>query len=229
MPMEYYGSYVCFMTLLFLARLRNDIIRRSLIASFAVLSLCLGQYYFIGAFYIGMLSADCHFSNAHVPHLKWLGTILSVTLLSLAIVLLSSPPKMSWAVQYTTPLYDFFYDKIDPDVFYKLWPTVGAALFFIAASWVSWLRSFLECDLMQFFGRVSFSLYLTHCQFRDVFFSNISVSLMTKLQGHLLQYVYIWAVGLPLQLIVANWHERIVDRGAIGLSFWLERVATESR
>ena len=226
-PIEYLGSMAVFLSLVMLCRVRRKTIRRLVFATFAVQTMLLRRQCHYTMFFAGMIFADLSLDAGNMD-----STILQIiwTLCFIfAIWVCQIPKQTSFTSPVTTPGWTFLYDMVHTDTIERFWNSVGSILLFFVASRIHWLKRTLESGFCQFLGRISFSLYLLHFQFNDVFgrphFSPwlIRVSKDSYVIALLTSLLW-WSIMLTTVFFLSAWHERWIDRGAVKFSKLLERV-----
>jgi peptidoglycan/LPS O-acetylase OafA/YrhL len=172
-PLEFYGSLVCYALLLLLARVPGNGLRMGLVAIFAVYSMAIGSWNLF-CFSAGMLIADLNLGQEEKD------TILA----------LSKPVKHGkiWMAVFAIAFYVAGFPTLgygDGDAEYKpmpgfetlraltpmsldmedrsrfLWSLSGVALL-LSISQVPRLKKVFETNFCQYLGKISFSLYLVH-------------------------------------------------------------------
>jgi peptidoglycan/LPS O-acetylase OafA/YrhL len=103
---------------------------------------------------------------------------------------------------------------------------IGALLIFLGLSQMPSLRGLFCGPLLQWLGRISFSLYLTHFPLLFTVISMLFLCLL-PLVGYAASITLCSAVGLATSLFVAVGFERLVDRPAIRLSRLLGASGTK--
>ena len=171
-PLEFYGSLVCYALLFLLALVPGNKIRMVFVAGFAVISMMLGSWN-LSCFSSGMLiadfnlSQDSHHSILSLPkpprHQKlWLAIftaafyVAGFPSLGYGSTAASKPMpgfETLFALTPTSPNLE------EPARF--MWSLSGAGLL-LSISQVPKLKKVFETDFCQYIGRISFSLYLVH-------------------------------------------------------------------
>ena len=227
-PIEYLGSIAVFVSLLIMCRARKPY--RQLFYIVAGLQvMLLRKTCHLSMFFAGMFFAEL---DSDIGAQSTTTGLINHVLLLLCVWLCQIPKEMSVFSGYTTPGWTFLYHIVPTSMAERFWNSVATVMLFFIAPRISWLKKALETRLCQFLGRISFSLYLIHFQFNDVFgrphFSPWLIRVAEQ-HGFLVNFALFflwWGTMLPLVFLLASWHQRWVDRGAVKFARWLESVIT---
>lgn len=213
-PLELYGSYACAITLLLVARVRNDLARRSLVAGLAVYAL-LNEAWFVSNFLAGMLIGDLALTQQ-----PWDG--LYYPLFGIALLLAPIPKESPY---YTAAGYTFLYTLVPNTVIDRFWLSLGATLLCLSISNLDRVKALLTTRPVLFLGRISFSMYLLHIQVFDIIARTTIQAYFQPLfkindarMLHWLHYFIFWTVMGPALLLLATWHTRIIDQSTLKLA-----------
>ncbi|GAM84712.1 hypothetical protein ANO11243_027130 [Dothideomycetidae sp. 11243] len=190
-----------------------------LLLSFAVVSFEMPMFLF------GYLLAETtKFQQAlptsrEAPSSRLLGSAGLWTLFAIGLYLGSFPiweaenvPSYSWLIPITPTKFP-----------YPFWIPVGAAMVMFATSRLAPLRAFYESGPIQYLGKISFSLYLTHFAIVHVFGSLIFADVwdITGKDGSIPAFTG-FVIAYPLVLGVAIWvadlFTRLVDEPSVAFA-----------
>lgn len=163
-------------------------------------------------------------------------TALKCLLLLAAMYVLSFPddgasktPGFSWLNIITPPMYGK--DKEHP---YKFWHTFAAIFILWAVARISFVRAFLSFAIPQYFGKISYGLYLVHgpllhsagFALQPKIFEAVGTDSTTKYLGGLFLG---WMTMLALSIVTAHLFWKLVDEPLVRFAKWLERVASRGK
>lgn len=246
-PMEYYGSLVCYLMVLAISRVDVFLTRCFILSSMALYSAHRGSWW-SSNFLIGMLIADWMIERKdnkgtnnlnEKSHGGRLGRRIihdgSFFILFLFGTYLSgAPPKVisydfnpvprvgyEWLYKITPPFMMFRF--LEPVRWWWYW--VGN-LTVLGISQVSWLRAIFDTKFCQWLGKLSFALYLVHALVISILsapLNSLFVSLRVENKAVLclLQFV----VQTPCIVMLSTVVERYVDRPSINFARWIEGKA----
>ncbi|KAH8593816.1 acyltransferase 3 [Bisporella sp. PMI_857] len=237
-PLEYWGSFVCYILLLTLAKLPSHGTRMFLVGAFALLSLSQGSWNFF-CFAGGMLVADFNISQDANPsptplsrRHKYFYTIL----LSIAIYI-AGLPTMVYPNAKLKPMPGFqFLRSLTPmslnmeDHSRFFWSISGLSIL-LCVSQLPNLKAKFESRFCQYLGRISFSMYLIH-NFCNILFGLAVKDWMMRItglnetmKGHLSYWILcvIWFSWFTVMVFaIAAQVERWVDVPSVKFARWLE-------
>lgn len=185
------------------------------------------ELWYMTPFYIGVLFADFGVDWKGSYDYTMSGSIVRNACLAAGVYFAAIPPDSTLILPYTHPLYDPVFFIARARYNFIIWHNLGGALIVYSALTLCWFRSLLDSAPIQYLGRISFALYLTHYQFLDFFlvFSYYpflkSIAPNSGPIGDLVRYIVFWMTTLPVMFVVANWFERTIDRRAIQ---WAKQV-----
>lgn len=240
MPLEFYGSFVCYFLLLALVRVQSNNMRMCLLGMLSVVFMLLSSWNMF-CFSSGMLIADFNLSQdligpkgpgSTIPRIK---TLFWSILFSISFYVAGFPPlSVPEAFTRPKPGYTLLYNLIpgfltfeDPGRFW--WSTSGVLLL-LSISQLPVLKRVFETNVCQYLGKISFSLYLIHTYCVLVFGLSIQHGLMwiTGVQEHAGTVGYwslcvIWyAIFTTVVFGLAAVFERAIDQPSVRFARWLE-------
>jgi len=164
----------------------------------------------------------------------------TTALLSAALVfglyLASYPTQKAHTTNVYIPLYHFLPASLDYDYKSRVWTSLGAAISLAAVSFLPWIQTrVLESRAVQYLGRISYALYLTH-YLLNIVLGRPLVRLMWAISGAdsagWARYEGAWLVAtlvyLPVVVWVADVFWRVVDVRSVRLARRLERWCSVS-
>lgn len=221
--LEYYGSCAVFITLILLARVQTRY-RQILLFVFAMYSTFYVDYWFLALFLLGMFFADIN------PEVK---SFVHIPLFCVAIFFCATPQIASWSAMVTAPLYDPFFKLIPDTVLVRFWSSLGAALLFFTAMTSPKMQAWLEIEPIQFLGHISFSMYLVHRQFQDVFMWPILLPILRPLEDNaftrVVHYILFWVISLYMLIVLSAWHEQIIDQNCLRLTRYVQHLIANQK
>jgi peptidoglycan/LPS O-acetylase OafA/YrhL len=234
-PLEFYGSIVCYTLLFILSRGPTNNMRMALVAVFACSCMALGSWN-IFCFSAGMLLADFNLSQEEqeiVPsprhRLIWTGVFATTFYLAGFPTLVYAEAKLQpmpgfELVRLLTPISLIMEDHS------RFWWSISGVLMLLSISQLPRLKGVFESSFCQYLGKISFSLYLLHEFCLVLFGLNIQGMLMhiagLESRGNGLLYWIvcgIWYVlfSVPVFALAAQ-VERWVDTPSVNFAKWLE-------
>ncbi|KAK3303860.1 acyltransferase family-domain-containing protein [Chaetomium strumarium] len=239
-PVEFYGSMVCYILLSLLARVSSTGPRMGFIAVFCVLSMAFG-YWNIFCFTAGMFVADINLGQEEDDTVIKTGrppprrTLLWSSAFAISFYLAGFPTlvykegrmKPMPGFETLRALIPAGLDMEDPA---RFWWSVAGAVLLLSVSQLPRLRAVFDTYLCQYIAKISFSLYLVH-EFCIVLFG-------LRLQGFLLRVAGVdsqhkgvgyWIICLvwfalftmPVFALAAQ-VERWIDVPSVKFAKWLE-------
>jgi len=237
-PVELYGSFYCYIMLFFLAKAPSNSMRMGLIALFAGVCMVLGSWNLF-CFSAGMLIADFNLSqgedNTVISFKPRRREVVWMTIFAAAFYLAGFPSLLDPAVKLKPmPGYETIrwliptsLNLTNPSWF---WWSISGVSFLLSISQLPRLKKIFETNLLQYLGRISFSLYLLHEFCLLLFGLKIQSILMSVagLQPKSNTFVYWIACGIwyilftALVFAVAARFEKWVDVPSVKFARWLE-------
>jgi peptidoglycan/LPS O-acetylase OafA/YrhL len=169
-PVEFYGSLVCYFLLALLTRVPTNNARMASTAVFAVVSMALGSWN-IFCFAAGMLLADFNLGQDAVLNPSLTARRLWMALFAVAFYVAGLPTKI-FSPEAPRPGYETLM-ALTPSLHMEdsarfMWSLSGISLLLSMSQLPSFKRVF-ESNLCQYLGRISFSLYLVHLSCMVIF------------------------------------------------------------
>ena len=238
-PLEFYGSLVCYTLLFLLAYIPGNRIRMSLVAIFSIISMLLGSWNLF-CFTAGMLIADFNLSQDVNDTILPLPKPPSLQKFWLAIFGISfyvaGFPTLVYEEAKGNPMPGFeTLRSLTPmslnmeDHARYLWSLSGVFLL-LSISQIPRLKKIFETDFCQYIGKISFSLYLVH-EFCLVLFGLSFRRLLMTITGlepsanNLLHWMVfgIWFISFTAAVFaIAALIEKWVDVPSVRFAKWLE-------
>ena len=246
-PMEYYGSIVCYLMVMIVSRIDAFRIRCIFTGGTALYALHRGSWW-TSNFLVGMLIADYTIDqrsrtnvNSSKRDVQSLQTILHnaifSTLCLVGFYLAGMPPQFQ---QFDfnpkpKPGYEFLYKLFPPWILFEhdeesrwYWYWSGNLTFF-GISQVSWLRAIFGSRVCQWLGKLSFSLYLVHAAVIAML-SRPLQSLAAKLWDHKGFICFFeFSIETPLIFVLSGVVERYIDQRSVRFAKWLEEQCFRER
>lgn len=249
LPVEYYGSIVCFLTVLATAQVTNTMKRAFIMICVMYLAMRRANWWSTN-FLSGTLLADFVLSQeregSHSRMMLRKGTVTSNVVWSIVFIwsfyLCGLPdPKPG---EYNLPGYDFYISKT-PESFRGIedggrfwWMLAGIGLT-VSASQLDLVRKLLETRLCQHLGKVSFMLYLSHVYVWESIgkywlgwlTSCVSSNSPEKLpffdstmstSSAVCVYLVFWITMIPVVAIISGVLTTYVDDPSVRFAKWLE-------
>lgn len=235
-PIEYYGSVVCYLLLLVLVYIPSNAARITLLSVFAISCMAIGSWNLF-CFTSGILIANLNLSqdeNDNPPPSPKKSKIYLA--LFIAAFYIAGLPTMGTPETHTNPMPGFETlrlltpKKIHLLDLSRFWWSISGVSILLSISQLPRLKRIFESPLCQYFGKISFALYLIH-EFCIILF------------GLGLQRTFCWIAGVePKAGGVVHWVvclvwfvvftgvvfgisgqvERWVDRPSVQFSKWFE-------
>ncbi|KAG9234694.1 acyltransferase family-domain-containing protein [Amylocarpus encephaloides] len=234
-PLEFYGSMVCYTLLVTLAWVPSSAVRMTLVAMYSVSCMMMGSWNLF-CFSAGILLADFHLgqedsgANPSPRHSKpymalFAAGFYAAGFPSLGKLEARSNPMPGFETLYSlTP--NFGMD--DPSRFW--WSLSGVSLL-LSISQLPRLKRVFESNLCQYLGKISFALYLVH-EFCIILFGLTMQSIIMRIlgvvpgSGGLTYWIVclIWfSVFSFLAFGIAGQVQRWVDEPSVKFAKWLEQ------
>ena len=144
---------------------------------------------------------------------------------------------------YGTPGW-YFMTKILPRIYYnheywRFWNTIGATMLIYSIMNIKWIQSFLLWPSLRYLGKISFSLYLIHIPIAWTVGDRICRLLGVIRQDFTTAYdgllafpdlgppgfstgLLLWqAFVLPLNLLLASWAAKRIDKPSVAVGKWI--------
>jgi peptidoglycan/LPS O-acetylase OafA/YrhL len=237
LPLEFYGSFVCYILLLLLARLPAHYPRMCTVAAISLLSMLLGSWHF-SCFTAGMLLADYNLhqesatstSSPGPKHRIFWTAVLALSFYTAGLPTFAlsdanlKPMPGFETIRSLTPTWLHLEDHA------RFGWSISGVWLLVSISQLPRLKALFETSFCQYLGKISFSLYLIH-EFCIVLFGlKIQAWLMhlvgVESHAHTLQYWFVCGVWYGLfTLLMFAWAaqvERWVDMPSVKFARWLE-------
>jgi len=234
-PVEYYGSLVCYALLLLLARVPSNEARMSLIAIFSIISMALGSWNLF-CFAAGMLIADFNLGQDANPNPTPASrTVIKIwtAVFAVAFYVAGLPTTAVGNIEDPRPGYETLMALTPPlnveDRGRFMWSLSGVALL-LSISQLPYLKRVFESGFCQYLGRISFSLYLIHLSCMVLFGLKMQeMILWLNPSGHDETTVFYWVLcvvwfalfTVPV-FAVSGCVEKWVDAPSVRFARWLE-------
>lgn len=239
-PVEFYGSIVCYALLFVLARVERNGMRMGLVAVFSCLSMVAGSWN-IFCFSAGMLLADFNLGQEENTGLSPTGQApkrhgLIWTSLFAVSFYVAGFPTLVYPESRLNPMPGFEILRslipmsLNMDDHSRFWWSISGVLLLLSISQLPRLKAIFESYLCQYLGKISFSLYLIH-QFCLVLFGLSLKTLLMRiahLEPNERNVIYwlvcgIWYISFTLPVFaLAAQVERWVDVPSVKFARWLE-------
>ncbi|KAG9245461.1 acyltransferase 3 [Calycina marina] len=236
-PIEFYGSFLCYAMVIMFARIKHHNLRMALTAVIAVFCMIRGSWNFF-CFAGGMLMADFHLGQAadgermlnRRASLFWSVIFgLSFYTAGLPTMVYSDAklkPMPGFALlRSTTPM------SLNMEDHSRFWWSFSGLAMLFSISQLPKLKHVFETKFCQYLGKISFSLYLVH-EFSNILFGLPMKDILIRIAGlaneertSLLYWLtcLVWFVlfTFPVFAIAAQ-VERWVDVPSVKFAKWLE-------
>jgi peptidoglycan/LPS O-acetylase OafA/YrhL len=242
-PLEFYGSFVCYILLFMLVRIPSHRARMGLVAVFAGFCMSMGSWN-IFCFSAGMLIADFNLSqeeNDTIPSSRssrngmiWTAVFAMAFYMAGFPTLVVAEAKLKpmpgfETLQSLTPM------SLNMEDHSRFWWSISGVLLLLSISQIPRVKSLFETNFCQYLGKISFSLYLVH-EFCIVLVGLSLQALLMRLAGlepHASTFVYwlvcgIWYLlfTLPVFALAAQ-VERWVDVPSVRFARWLKEKCSK--
>jgi len=250
LPLEFYGSIVCYLTIMAVARVTHPAKRTAVILTVIYFAAVKANWWSAN-FLIGMLHADFiiwqdktvnHWSTSFAAKCFW-GMVFVWALY------VAGLPDAKYN-DYKLPGFDWYYDHV-PDSWQeyedggRFWWMIAGCTMTFCISQLPLLKKIFETRICQYLGRISFMLYLLHMytfnligrRWKEMITELVAEDIIIKGEGFektarvaagnrlLLVYLAFWPFMLPLVFIVAGQVTKYVDDPSIQFAKWLEGKA----
>ena len=240
-PLEFYGSFVCYILLFLFARIPRNGVRMGSLAVFSCFCMGIGSWN-MSCFSAGMLIADFNLSQEEndtivSPKLRIIWTSVFATAFYIA-----GFPTLVFAEAKLNPMPGFetlrslIPTSLNMEDHSRFWWSISGVSLLLSISQVSRLKSLFETYFCQHLGKISFSLYLVH-EFCITLFGLSLKALLIRFVGldpnarTLVYWVVcgIWFVlfTVPVFALAAQ-VERWVDVPSVRFARWLEGKCLKS-
>jgi peptidoglycan/LPS O-acetylase OafA/YrhL len=234
-PVEYRASLMLFLALIGLSRLQSWI-RLSLLIAIMTFVFKKDRWELL-LFYSGMFIAELDLiiqsfkpseqsSFSKVPSSRrTASTIIWITLAIVSLYLMSQPDDHSaetpgW-IWLSSIIPEWFSEK------YRYWQTLGSITFVLAVNRLPLLQKPFNTPFVQYFGKISYALYLMHGPVMHVV-GYLIQKLAWRITGHESQSSYIFGFllgavfNIPLVIWASDVFWRFIDAPSVRFSRWLE-------
>ncbi|KAL5326248.1 hypothetical protein ACEPPN_007386 [Leptodophora sp. 'Broadleaf-Isolate-01'] len=237
-PLEFYGSFICYFLLLLLARVPSNGTRMCLVAMFAALCMFLGAWNGF-CFSTGMLIADFNLAqdeNGTIPLFQPSRYALVWKIAFLVAFYIAGFPTLSYPEAHVLPMFGYetlrssIPMSLNMEDHSRFWWSISGVTLLFCISQLPQFKSFFEANICQYLGKIAFSLYLVH-QFCVMLFGFMMQRFILGLfglvqnQGGFFYWVAcgIWYVPFTgLVFGIAAQVERLVDAPSVRFAKWLE-------
>ena len=254
LPLEIYGSFVCYVTIMAVARIPDPAKRTSivlLIAWFAFLKGNWWSFNFLagmlhGEFLIWQEQTDTSWSTGRIAKYTW-------TIVFIWAFYVAGLPDAHYD-QYNLPGFDWYYIHVprawkNIEAGGRFWWTISGICLTLSISQLPPLKRIFEATICQWLGRISYMLYLVHSYLFILigsWWKNTSMQFF-NIQADYIQgpgfkilvytgrwwhiwYIGVWIVMLPVVLVVSGQLTKYIDDPSIHFAKWLEgRAVKEDR
>lgn len=236
-PLEFYGSFMCYILLLLLVWTPSNGVRMGLVAVFAVSCMCLGSWNMF-CFSAGMLIADLNLGQEHNDKISSPKQgILWSMVFALALYAAGFPTLLSGITLMPgfETLLSFIPMSLNMEDHARFWWTISGVSLLLSISQLPRLQKVFETNFCQYLGRIAFSLYLVH-EFSIVLFGLGLQRFLLHLFGseehaYTLGYWLICGVWYLLftflVFALAARVERWVDAPSVRFARWLEEKCSK--
>ncbi len=239
LPLEIYGSLVCYLTVLAVSRITHHWKRTAVVVIFIVFAGIKGNWWSMN-FLLGMLYADFLIWQGQIEGRSWTTGSYAKSFWILAFIwafYVAGMPDARYEL-YNLPGFDWYYHHVPENWIViegggRFWWLISGCTMTVAISQLPPLKAVFETRFCQYLGRISFMLYLVHMLVFELIgklWKN-SLETMTGGKGNSTYVVYFgfWIVMLPQAMIAAGQVTKYVDEPCIRLAKWLEAWFTEDR
>lgn len=203
MYIEFLGSLVVFTTLAFFGRLKIRYRIYLIIIIFLIV-----YFSYLPAFIIGIALADFYQSAQRKP----LPGVVSIMLLIFGIYIGSYQTAGTTPTLWSSLNWLYYANKTFPYV-------TGASLIFIAVLNLNGLQRFFSSKIIQFFGKISFSLYLIHLLILGSLSCLLFQDFYTLLHfSYSASFLCMFIISFPFTIICSYFTFKYIDTNAIRFS-----------
>ncbi|TVY86297.1 hypothetical protein LAWI1_G007048 [Lachnellula willkommii] len=186
LPLEYYGSLLCYMFLFVFVRIEKVWLRMGLLTFFSGSFLLIGSWNLF-CFLAGMLIADFHLiqeENDQKPSIQhgviWT-TLFAIAFYVAGLPSLGSPIARMQPMPGFEILHALTPMNLSMEDHSRFWWSISGVLMLLAISQLPRLKKLFETNFCQYMGKIAFSLYLIH-EFCLVLFGLSLQSFMMRLE-----------------------------------------------
>jgi peptidoglycan/LPS O-acetylase OafA/YrhL len=231
-PLEFYGSLVCYTLLILLARVPGDGLRMGIVAIFACFCLSMGSWNLF-CFSTGMLIADFNLGQGENPAPSHPRIWTAVFIIAFYVC---GFPALSLLDAKTKPMPGFetlrsltpMSLNIEDNA--RFWWSLSSVLLLLSISQLPRLKKVFETSFCQYVGKISFSLYLVH-EFCLVLYGlrwQEFLMHVAHVQPRANTFMYwlvcgVWLLSFTFSVfVIAAQVERWVDVPSVKFAKWLE-------
>jgi peptidoglycan/LPS O-acetylase OafA/YrhL len=243
-PLEFYGSFVCYTLLFMLVRIPRNGVRMWLVAVFSCSCMGIGSWN-IFCFSAGILIADFNLGqeeNDTIPSPRPSRHGIIWTAVFAMAFYMAGFPTLLGAEANLNPMPGFETLRsltpmgLNMEDHSRFWWSISGASLLLSISQLPRLKSLFETNFCQYLGKISFSLYLVH-EFCVVLFGLSLQGLLMRLaslEPHANTFVYWLVCGIwyflftILVFALAAQVERWVDVPSVRFARWLEGKCLKS-
>ncbi|RDW62119.1 hypothetical protein BP6252_11552 [Coleophoma cylindrospora] len=237
-PIEFYGSLVCYLLLFVLARVRNSGIRMGLVALFSGFCMALGSWNLF-CFSAGMLIADLNLGQEGSDKITSIQLSRRNIIWSLVFAMafyVAGFPALIVPEAKLNPMPGFetlrtlIPMSLSMEDHSRFWWSLSGVALLLSISQLTQLKGMFESNICQYLGKISFSLYLVH-EFCIVLFGLSIQRLLLHLlniEPHANTVLYWVLCGTWYTLFtvvvfaIAARVEKWVDAPSVRVARWLE-------
>lgn len=251
LPLEFYGSMVCYLTLMAVARITHPVNRTAVVVIVTWFALVKANWW-TANFLAGMLHAEFSiwqekteksWSTGRIAKCFWAAVFIWA-------FYVAGLPEAQYD-KYSLPGFDWYYSHVpnswrEVENGGRFWWMISGICLTVSISQLQTLKHIFETRICQYIGRISFMLYLVHPYvFNTVgkmWKNNLQMFLGTE-EGHLpnsdipkivlhgpwwyVWYLGFWVVMLPVVLVVSGQVTKYIDDPSMRFAKWLEGKAIE--
>ncbi|TVY81598.1 hypothetical protein LSUE1_G003562 [Lachnellula suecica] len=231
-PLEFYGSFMCYILLLVLVRIPGNRMRMSLVAATSVCFMLLGSWNMF-CFSAGMLLADFNLGQDEKDTVTSPRASIIWSIIFAASFYVAGFPTLMMG-EMPMPGFEFLLHLTPTSLHLEdrarfLW-SISGVLLLLSISQLPRLKAIFETNFSQYLGKIAFSLYLVH-EFCIQLFGLGIQGILFKLTGlepraNTLMYwlvCVVWYLLFTLPVFaVAAQVERWVDAPSVRFARWLE-------
>jgi peptidoglycan/LPS O-acetylase OafA/YrhL len=249
LPLEIYGSFVCYVTIMTVARITHPVKRTATVLIISWFALVKANWWSLN-FLAGMLHGEFIIWQEKTETLWSTGGIAKYFwgLIFIWAFYVAGLPDAQYD-QYNLPGFDWYYSHV-PDSWKdiehggRFWWMISGICLTVSISQLPTLKRIFETRICQYLGRISYMLYLVHSYVFVAFGKWWKDTLMVfcgTYQGNLpgtdtpmlvlkgpwwyIWYLGFWIVMLPLVLVVSGQVTKYIDDPSIQFAKWLEGTA----
>jgi peptidoglycan/LPS O-acetylase OafA/YrhL len=248
LPLEFYGSVVCYLTLLAVARITHSWKRTAVILTVTYFAAVKANWWCVN-FLIGMLHADFMIWQGKTEG-SWSTSFQAKCIYGVVFVwalYVAGLPDAHYD-DYNLPGYDWYY-KHFPESWReaedggRFWWMISGCTMTFCISQLPVLKKIFETRFCQYLGRISFMLYLVHMyvfnsigkRWKEMLTGLVAEDVLIEAtqktvktvpgNNGLFVYFAFWILMLPLVMVIAGQVTKHVDDPSIRFAKWLENKA----